>query len=95
MTYTVEQGMAVAMFNAGVREEGQIIGLPTGKAKEVVRYLDQMGFKIDPTEHWARAPVRPEHTEMLLRTIRRDDGDCTREGCGKPQSEHDFGVFCP
>lgn len=51
MTYTVEQGVAVAMFNAGVKEAEGLIGLPTAKAKLVVEYLRQMGFDIDATRH--------------------------------------------
>ena len=26
---------------------------------------------------------------------RRDDAPCSRKGCGKLLTEHDYGVFCP
>jgi hypothetical protein len=95
VTYTVEQAMAVAMFNAGVQEPGGIIGMPMAKAKEVVRGLTQMGFDIDATRHAAGDRLHAEEVKRLVSGIKRDDGICTREGCGKPQSEHDMGMFCP
>lgn len=95
MTYTVEQAMAVAMFNAGVKEANGLIGLPTAKAKDVVRFLTQMGFDIDATRHAAGDPHFAKEVASLVRDIKRDDGICTRKGCGKPQSEHEMGMFCP
>ena len=50
---------------------------------------------IDKITTEGRAVTVNASLRRRLRHIKRDDAPCTRKGCDRPQSEHDFGIFCP
>lgn len=50
---------------------------------------------IDKITTEGRAVTVNPSLRRRLRTIKRDDGICTEKGCGRPQSEHEMGIFCP
>ena len=48
--------------------------------------VDGLGWSCLDCDTFGCSPANEEAKRLAL---------CSRRGCGRPQSEHDFGTFCP